>query len=123
MDSHPSAFSRASPRQAPRRAGDWLAVHPPAGFRAPPRRAPPRPTPPARSLPRHPLTHLHSSPIFPPSRTTIPYTQCEWKKFAEFNFGDDLKDDLATILEVIRIGYAEGAAWAEEHGFTQRGRA
>lgn len=30
--------------------------------------------------------------------------------------------DLFNIAEVVRIGYEEGAAWAEEHGFTRVAR-
>lgn len=56
------------------------------------------------------------SAICPGCRTSIPYTQCEWKGFIGFDF------DLPTAVKIFEIGVAEGAAWAQERGYTPLGQ-
>ena len=87
-----------------------------------------RPAAPRPAAPRlgHHAPHLAHHPLPPPcftrSRTHIPYTQCVWARFAAFEFGSNATECLSTVLDVVRIGYAEGAAWAKEKGFSKRGR-
>jgi hypothetical protein len=65
---------------------------------------------------------LSPDAICPGCRTDLPYTQCEWYEFIAFKFGDDPATFLKTAAKVFEIGVAEGAAWAQERGYSRVGQ-
>lgn len=54
--------------------------------------------------------------ICPGCRVQTPFTQCDIKKFANFQFGG-----LGQAWDVHQLGYKEGEAWAVEQGLTKGG--